>query len=205
MPEALWIGIDVGGRRKGFHAAALGDDLEVCAVEFAGAEAVGPLVAWIRSARPAVVAVDAPAAWAPAHQRSRPCESAFVRERICGLRFTPSEQAALARTDRYYEWITYGLELWTRLRQLEVPTIECFPTASWQQWAGPRGPRTRAGWTRTVLEDLGHRGLLLRQPASNQDRRDAVAAALTARQSTRQTMLTFGPLTVPLKGSDPLD
>lgn len=204
MRELTWIGIDVGARRKGFHAAVLDQDLEARAVEFRGADAVDSLITWVRSRRPAVVAVDAPADWAPPGHRSRPCETAFVRARISPLRFTPSEQTALARTDRYYEWIEHGVELWTRLRQAGIPTIECFPTASWRQWTGPRGSRTRGEWTRAALEDLVGRGLQPCEPASNQDRRDAVAAALTARQSSRQTMLTFGPLTVPPAGSDPL-
>lgn len=199
-----WSGIDVGGPRKGFHAALLTDDLDVAFREFDGPEQVDRLVEWIGVVVPGVVAVDSPAAWAASGLRARPCEVAFAREHICGIRFTPDAATAAARTDGYYGWIENGLELWGRLGDLDVTVIECFPTASWTRWHGPRDRTSRARWTRQALGSLAERGLSGTEAATNQDRRDAVAAALTARQWDRAEMLAFGPLVVPPADSDPL-
>lgn len=202
-----WVGIDVGARRKGLHVAVLSDtsELGVELAEIRGADATRRAAERLAALAPDRVAVDAPAAWAPPGRASRPCEADFARAGICGIRFTPDAATALARTDGYYDWVVHGLELWHALRSHGLPLIECFPTASWTQWAGPRRRRSRAAWSREALADLARRGLGGGERATNQDRRDAVAAALTARQAGRVRMRTFGPLVVPPAGSDPLD
>ncbi len=193
----MWAGVDVGGTRKGFHVALLDEELVVRLDRAAGVE---PCVALVRGA--AAVAVDAPAAWADPGERSRACERAFARAGVCGIRFTPDEATAGRRTDRYYEWVEQGLALWSALRAAGVPTVEGFPTASWTAWLGPRGARPRGAWSRagmTVLADrLG--GL---EAVRDQDQRDAVAAALTARQWTRDpaSVEDFGGLVVPRPGT----
>ena len=199
-----WVGIDVGAPRKGFHAAAVDRGLDAELREFAGDDQLDRIVGWIGSVAPEVVAVDSPAAWAAPGLQARRCEVAFARARICGIRFTPDAATADARSDGYFGWIEHGLALWQRLGDLEVAVVECFPTASWTQWHGPRDGVSRARWTRQALGSLTDRGLNGAAPATNQDRRDAVAAALTARQSAHQQMLSFGPLVVPPAGSDPL-
>ena len=75
------------------------------------------------SARVRMVAVDAPAEWAPPGERSRPCERSFAKSRGCGIRFTPDEATAARRADGYFEWIECGLDLWARLRQLDIPVV----------------------------------------------------------------------------------
>jgi predicted nuclease with RNAse H fold len=145
------------------------------------------------------VAVDAPAAWADPGEASRACERAFLRAGVCGIRPTPDEARATGRRDNYYEWIERGLALWAALRRRGVPTVECFPTASWTRWFGPRVGTSRAAWTRAGLPALGVQGV---GAVRNQDERDAVAAALTAWQSDRRpaTVERFGDLVVPLPG-----
>jgi hypothetical protein len=213
MAQASWVGIDVGGVRKGFHIAVVqqevGDvrahDIDVRFREFAGHNAVQDTIDWVLDRRPICVAIDAPAAWAPADQLSRPEEAAFARAGICAIRFTPPASAAAAREDDYYAWIEHGLELWAGLARVGgLEVVECFPTASWTQWFGARGPRSRARWTREALAAIALPGLGGAEQARNQDRRDALAAALTARQAEREEMLCFGPLTVPRAGSTPL-
>jgi predicted nuclease with RNAse H fold len=186
----VWAGVDVGGSRKGFHVALLDDDLRV-ALERAAT--VDSCVAAVRGA--AVVAVDAPAAWAEPGERSRVCERAFLAARVCRIRPTPDEAVGTGRTDTYYEWIERGLALWSALQAAGVATVECFPTASWTRWTGARRGRNRAAWTRAGLAALGVRGAV----PGNQDERDAVAAALTAWQCDRrpETVERFGALVVP--------
>src|SRR5437899_446559 len=134
MTVSEWIGIDVGGRRKGFHVAVVDDDLRL--VELMQTDEAKVLTR-LPSARVRMVAVDAPAEWAPPGERSRPCERTFARSRVCGIRFTPDEATAARRADGYFEWIECGLDLWARLRQLDIPVDEGFPTASGTAWLRP--------------------------------------------------------------------
>ena len=198
-----WIGIDVGGRRKGFHVAVIDDELRLVELARFGAADVlsRALPAHVR-----MVAVDAPAEWAPPGERSRPCERSFARSRVCGIRFTPDEATAARRADGYFEWIECGLDLWARLRQLDIPVVEGFPTASWTAWLGPPARSTRAVWTTRGLEWLRVQGVTGLDGVRNQDERDAVAAALTARQAVMAgaTVLRFGALVVPTAGSSPV-
>ena len=76
-----------------------------------------------------------------------------------------------------------------------VEVIEVFPTASWTRWYGKRGSRTRSAWTRKGLAALGLEGVPAR---TNQDQRDAIAAAMTARQHTLTMTETIGDIVVPL-------
>jgi predicted nuclease with RNAse H fold len=99
----------------------------------------------------------------------------------------------------YYGWILNGLRLYEALGRspdLAVATvIECFPTASWSRLGGRRGKRTRARWSRAVLQAQGLTGLPLRM---NQDTRDAVGAAITARLHEVGRTECFGETVVPL-------
>jgi hypothetical protein len=213
MAQTAWVGIDVGGRRKGFHVAAVQQEvgdvrahgLGVRFREFAGRSAVEDTIDWVVAQEVDRVAIDSPAAWAPEDQRSRPEEVAFAGAGVCAIRFTPPASAAAERQDGYYGWIEHGLELWAGLARVGgMEVLECFPTASWTQWFGGRGARSRARWTREALTALADRGLRGTEQARNQDRRDALAAALTARQAGGGEMLRFGPLTVPPAGTMPL-
>jgi predicted nuclease with RNAse H fold len=95
----------------------------------------------------------------------------------------------------HYEWIREGLALYEALEQLGVPAVEVFPTASWTRWGGARGDGGRARWSRQVLASLSLSGVSAR---TNQDQRDAIAAALTARQHTDGATEAFSEIVVPL-------
>jgi len=175
-------GVDVGGRRKGFHVAVVDEDrLVVGPTRAATAAQVVELVAAAD-----LVAVDSPCAPAPDGLRSRPCERDLARA-VCGIRYTPAR--ALLEDNPYYEWILNGFELYVELAAAGLQAIECFPTASFTRWAGPRGDLSRAAWTR--------RALALAMP-HGQDGRDAVAAALTARSAAAGRVDFFGDIVVPL-------
>lgn len=201
----MWIGIDVGGRRKGFHAAAMRPDLQVELRHFQGAAAADHAADWVEAWRPVAVAVDCPPTWAEHGRGSRLCEVDFAHAGICGIRYTPDDATAAARTDTYYEWIEQGQNLFGQLRDRDVPTLECFPTASWTQWFNPRGHQRRTQWTRQATRELVRRGLAS-VDVRNQDQRDAIAAALTARQASTapRSVMSFGSLVVPCRSSDPL-
>ncbi|MGH7308198.1 MAG: hypothetical protein ACREK6_05850, partial [Candidatus Rokuibacteriota bacterium] len=129
---------------------------------------------------------------APDGERSRPCERAFARAGICGLRYTPDRLRL--NTSPYYAWILNGLALYRGLTAAGLAAIECFPTASWTRWYGPRGRAPRSAWSRAALRGLPLAGVPRRL---DQDERDAIAAALTAREHDRHRTERFGDLVVP--------
>ena len=183
-----WMGVDVGGRRKAFDAALIEDDR---LVEVRSRQSVADVVAWVLAARPSVVAIDSPRSTAPAGGTCRPDEK-LLRAAVCGIRWTP-ERAKLDGNP-YYEWVVEGLRLHDALASGAVEAIECFPTASWTRWHGPRDGRPRADWAREALAGMGLRGVPAR---TNQDQRDAIAAALTARDYAQGRFEAFGEIVVP--------
>jgi len=193
--RAAYAGIDVGGRRKGFHATAV-DKRDVVAgpQQFGG---VNDLLAWLGDQRPNVIALDSPRTLAPEGERSRAGERALAKE-VCGIRWTPEE--AEVEVNPYYEWVVHGRELYgaleARERRLGWTVIEVFPTASWTIWAGARGKKRRARWTREALDGMRLDGMPSRR--LNQDDRDSIAAALTARLSAQRQTRTFGEIVVPV-------
>ncbi len=185
---AVWVGVDVGGKRKGFDVAAI-DDRWVLALQ--GHLTCQQVVDLVLDNRPAVVAIDSPRLCAADGQTARDGELQLARS-ICGIRWTPDERHVQASA--YYAWIVEGLALFGALAACGVEVIEVFPTASWTRWHGTRGSRTRAAWTRQGLAALGLAGVPAR---TNQDQRDALAAAMTARQHSLALTETMGDIVVP--------
>jgi predicted nuclease with RNAse H fold len=182
-----WMGVDVGGRRKGFDVAVIDDR---ALVELRGHLAVEEVVALAGRHRPQVIAVDSPRSCAPPDATHRPDEAALRRGVGVGIRWTPPRSALDGNP--YYAWILHGLELYAALRG--ETTVECFPTASWTRWAGPRDGRPRSAWSAAALASLDLAGVAARL---NQDQRDAIGAALTARAFARGECERFGEIVVP--------
>ena len=191
-PVRLWAGVDVGGRRKGFHVAVVdGACLVDGPVRLSNAHEV---VDRLSGCRPRLVAVDSPRVSAPKGARSRPCERVFAAAGICSLRYTPDRRAIASNP--YYEWIAQGLALYEALSEAGFRAIECFPTASWTRWLGPRGAEPRSAWSRRALARLGLRRVPDRM---SQDDRDAIGAALTARAHDAGRSEAYGDIVVPLR------
>jgi len=187
-----WIGVDVGAKRKGFDVAVV-DGCRVLALRNRlGCQQVADLV---MTCQPAVVAIDGPRSCAPEGHTAREGELQLARQ-VCGIRWTPDIEHV--RASPYYAWILESLALFRALEGCGAEVIEVFPTASWTRWHGKRGPRTRAAWSGRALAGLGLEGVPAR---TNQDQRDAIAAALTARQYTHGTTETIGGIVVPLAPS----
>ena len=187
---ARWIGVDVGGKRKGFDVAVI-DERQVLALQ--NRLTCKHVVDLVTACQPAVVAIDGPRSCAPEGQTARAGEIQLARA-ICGIRWTPD--ARHVHVSPYYAWVIEGLALFGALSGCGCEVIEVFPTASWTRWHGRRGPRTRSAWTRQGLAALGLHGVPAR---TNQDQRDAIAAAVTARQHTQAMTETMGEIVVPAR------
>jgi predicted nuclease with RNAse H fold len=185
---ARWIGVDVGGKRKGFDVAVI-DDQRILALQ--NRLSCAKVVDLVMRYQPTVVAVDSPRSCAPEGRTAREGELQLARS-ICGIRWTPD--AGHVRQSPYYAWIIEGLALFDALSARGVEVIEVFPTASWTRWHGERGPLTRSAWSRQALAALGLGNVPAR---TNQDQRDAIAAAMTARQHTLAMTETIGEIVVP--------
>jgi predicted nuclease with RNAse H fold len=183
------MGVDVGGRRKAFDVALV-EGARLTGLR--QRQSVDDVAAWAAAARPSVIAIDSPRSCAAPGCTHRP-EERELREAICGIRWTPP-RAALDGNP-YYGWIVEGLRLYRALTDQPAPVIECFPTASWTRWHGARDGRSRAAWTRDALAARGLAGVPKR---TNQDMRDAIAAALTAREYDQGHVQLFGEIVVPL-------
>lgn len=183
-----WAGVDVGGQRKGFDVAVID---ATGLLELRGRLTSADVVAIVDDLRPHVVGIDSPRSCAPGGERSRECERKVAKQ-ICGIRWTPDADSVKARD--YYDWIVQGLSLYSALGGVAPEVIEVFPTASWTRWVGTRGSSRRSAWTRSALSSLALADIPTR---TNQDQRDAIAAAVTARQYTDGRTETIGEIVVP--------
>ena len=187
LAPSVWAGVDVGGRRKGFHVALIGRR-RLLHLERASSAATA--AALLRAHRPVLVAVDGPRR-AAATGRARDDEIAFARAGICHIRFTPT--ARVVRSNPHFEWVCHGLELYELIDRDGLRAIECFPTASWTVWGGRRSGN-RAGWSDRVLRRMGLGSVPDRL---GQDFRDAIGAALTAREHDQGRTRAYGEIVVP--------
>lgn len=183
-----WLGVDVGGQRKGFDLALI-DDHRLLALE--GGLDLEAVLQRVDRYRPSLIAIDSPRCCAPDGRTARESELQLAKA-VCGIRWTPDELQI--KRNPYYAWIAQGLALYEALATRHAEVLEVFPTASWTRWFGPRGKRSRADWSRDGLARLGVEQL----PAStNQDQRDAIAAAMTARQHQLGGTETMGEIVIP--------
>ena len=184
-----FLGVDVGGPRKGFDVALVDDG----ALLWLGRRlTVADVVALAERDRPAVVGIDSPRSCARDGETSRPDERALVRAKVCGIRWTPD--AARVHRSGYYGWVVEGLRLHRALEPLGVEVVEVFPTAAWTRWHGPRGTRRRSDWSRAALVAVDLDGV---PELTSQDARDAIAAAVTAREHAAGRTERFGEIVVP--------
>jgi predicted nuclease with RNAse H fold len=196
--EMTAVGIDVGGRRKGFHGAAVRGSEVVAGPERLAD--VATAVAWVVDLAPTVVALDSPGTCAPPGASSRADERELARA-VCGIRWTPGRSRLAGNP--YYEWVEHGLELYAALEAAGIAAdrlVETFPTAAWTIWAGPRGKIPRAEWSAAALADLGLAGVPDRR--LSQDDRDAVAAALVARLHAEGASTAYGEIVTPAARPD---
>jgi predicted nuclease with RNAse H fold len=187
----------VGGNHKGFHVAVL--DAHSLIVGPENVKTTGEAVALLLDLMPVVIGIDSPCRAADQGQKSRACERELVTD-VCGIRYTPDADTIISG-GTYYEWIRNGLALYEALATVAPApgwkVIEVFPTASWIRLYEPRGASTRAAWSRAALTSLGLSSIPDRR--LNQDDRDAIVAAWTARLCSQADRIEwFGDIAVPM-------
>ena len=180
----IWVGVDVGGARKGFHAVAVGPGQLVGQRNTRDPE---DLAAWCRSLQAGLIAIDAPSRWS-GDGRMRPCERQLLRE---GIRCfaSPSREQAIHHPSDYYGWMLRGEALYEALaashpRCLGLPItgpacFETFPHAITWQLRGGQADAARKREQRSAL--LRSAGIAL-DTFSSLDWIDAALCALAAQR-----------------------
>lgn len=189
---AVAMGIDVGGRAKGFDVAVVSSESEV--LSLVNRCSGGDVLDLVGRNEPAVVGIDAPCSCAEPWTKSRPGERRLARE-ICPIFYTPPEEVVRSG-HTFYSWMAEGLDLYEALRSRypHVQLIEVFPSAAWTVWAGPRDGRPKALWSSLALKRFGANGVPKR---CSQDARDAIGAALVASQHFAGQTIDYGGIAVP--------
>lgn len=175
-PDALVLGIDVAGERRGCDTVSLGPDLVAhpCGT-VRGEDGTRRLIAEVG---PAVVAVDAPGGWAPPGAR-RAAEQALSAR---GFSVFTTPTAERGGTADFYAWMRHGFAVHAGAR--DVRTVETFPHAvAVVLRGGPppggllRDPRAKLTWRREALDAaaVDHRRL------RTIDEVDAALCAVAAR------------------------
>jgi hypothetical protein len=127
-----------------------------------------------------------------ARRTDRPRGGLQLARSICGIRWTPDAKHVYASA--YYAWILEGLAVFRALTAYGVEVIEVFPAALWTRWLGQARPADSGGLTRQGLAALGLDGVPVR---TNEDQRDAIAAAATSRQHSLALTESMGNIVVP--------
>ncbi|MFM8304741.1 MAG: DUF429 domain-containing protein [Actinomycetota bacterium] len=193
-PTAL--GVDVAARR-GCDVVALDPS---CVARPVGRVHTGDdLRALVDDLTPAVVAIDAPPAWAQDGRRE--CERALSRR---GISVFTTPDATRGEASDFYAWMRTGFEMFAAARPL--PVLETFPHAVAVALRGHppeqgllRRPAVKRQWRREALEGAGVDTTHLRSI----DEIDAALCAVTGLRflEGRTEALgdpTEGVLTVPL-------
>ena len=121
----MWMGVDVGARRKGFDVSVLDDELAL--IELRAHQDVGQVVELVTAHRPTVVGIDCPKVPAPLGARYRNDEME-LRRAVCGIRWTP-DLPSLQASD-YFAWVLHGLELYAAAPGLRTPAVCCITCLS---------------------------------------------------------------------------
>lgn len=189
------VGVDVGGRKKGFHAVALagGTFRQTASTD------PGTIVEWCLTSKASVVAVDAPCGWSTSGV-SRLAERAL---KIGGVKVscfsTPSRNRALAHPSGFYDWVFNGEALYQELKKhyplfdgdhgTRPVCVETFPHAIVCALTGSvTAASSKGAARRQVLRDRGYADHQL----ANIDVVDAALCAVAAEQVRQGRITQFG-------------
>jgi len=192
------VGIDVGGRKKGFHVVAL------CSGSYQGHYSSRDAVEifdWCQSLKACAVGVDAPCRWSSAG-RSRFVERELLGRGI-GCFSTPTKARALEHGGNYFGWIFCGMEIYRAFARCyklfsgaEGPRVgkiifETFPHAISCALAGEI---VSAKKKRAVRRSLLAKCRIDTGKLANTDYVDAALCAVTAVSLLRRDVETLGDI-----------
>jgi len=194
IEDQIVIGVDVGGRSKGFHAVALTQGT-FRKTRFSEPQEVA---LWCAEHQASVVAVDAPCCWSCSGS-SRLAERELSKESIFCFA-TPTRAVAKNHKKGFYAWVFSGEAVYRALGNAGYPLfdgkrsgqricLETFPHAIVCALIGKTiSAKPKSSSRRKVLTDLGYEV----QSLSNIDFIDAALCAVAAREHAQGRTRTFG-------------
>jgi predicted nuclease with RNAse H fold len=192
--DQVFVGIDVGGPKKGYHMVSLVGHEWRDIDRFTNVEDV---VERCVSMSAAVVAIDAPCRWS-ASGRARRAERELMAEGI-GCFSTPSQKVAEEHPKNHFGWMRAGIALYAALERSHpllagAPVLsvaaETFPHAVACALAGKIvSAKNKSSVRRRLLRDLGFDD----RPLGNIDYVDAALCAVAAR-SLLEGYRTYGDI-----------
>lgn len=194
--EQAVVGIDVGGKAKGFHAVALRDGkfyeriTSCCSTEIAD---------WCFALDPLIIAIDAPCKWSVNGSSRKAERDLNINGEVIQCFKTPTCDRASNNLSGFYSWVFNGVELYQALsphyplfdgRCNEKQTcIETFPHAVVCSLAGKVvSASPKAKTRREALRKAGYDDSQL----PNIDFVDAALCALTAKAFLDGKYTCFG-------------
>jgi len=192
MRDEVYVGVDVGGTRKGFHAIALQERAIMARLHTLAASEMGD---WCNELGVLGIAIDAPCRWSRTG-RARLAEREMAKEKIFAFA-TPSR--AEAETKQFYRWMLNGASLYSciesnyKLFDGHKPRkrfcVETFPQAVACALAGRVLPAKKKSANRlAVLESEG----IATTTLTNMDYIDAALCALAARYIGMGSYRSYG-------------
>jgi predicted nuclease with RNAse H fold len=195
--SSIVVGIDVGGKNKGFHGVTLKNGQYYD--RFATSD-VSALASWcVGKIRASVIAVDAPCRWSISG-KSRPAERDLHAKGIHCF-FTPVRAVAQAHPKDNYGWMFNGEAVFRELEKTHtlctsIPKagqkccFETYPHAiTWYLRGGNADARQKRQQRRQLLKQNG----IDTDQLTNIDWVDAALCALTAHMATSgRRMTSFG-------------
>lgn len=177
-------GVDVGGRKKGFHAVALRGGTYLDQTKSTDATEIA---AWCRSIGASLIGVDAPCRWSETG-RARPAERELMKEGIWCFS-TPSQRTALNHPRGHFDWMLRGEALFGQLERhyplllevsLNTPSPRCFETFPQAVACALAGSVVSAKQKRHVRRSLLTRAGVDARKLTSIDAVDAALCALSA-------------------------
>ncbi len=187
-------GIDVGGKKKGFHVVVLrGPTILGVKVTSDPRE----VVRWCSELGVTIVAVDAPCGWTRGVERKSREAEAMLAQLGYSAHATPTRERALQSS--FYEWMLNGEQLYQALGadyplfRGEYPTPRfCFETYPYLATCGYAGKRLKADDKNSDRRDIVRGAGLDDQAMRNIDYVDAAICALVACSVSIDYCIAFG-------------
>ena len=177
------IGIDVGGVKKGFHAALLTDGKTIELFHHKNSLSIRN---WVQSKNASIVAIDSPCGWSQ-NGRSREAERDLKYDNknipcFC----TPTKK--IAKKSSFYDWVFNGEKLYNSLRDINVDICETYPHGITQIILNFKGNGSKSEIRRSAIKKIG----LELKAINNLDFVDAVLCSLAAEAKLTNKVVSIG-------------
>ena len=177
-----FIGIDVGGLKKGFHCVCLKSN-EI--ISFKHDYEPENICRWIHNFNPLIIAIDAPCGWSKSGLSREAERDLSINGKKISCFSTPTREKA--KESFFYKWVFNGERLYKALSQINLSVIETYPYGIARCFTNNK-LKSKIELRKTVLDMNNIDYSLL----NNIDEIDAALCSLTARFYYEENVVRFG-------------